>query len=108
VTPKPSPLTIATDAETKQRVGRYAQAAGLDVSTYVSIALHEAMRRDDQAPRPFAALDAEIDAAEAEAEAVHSGASATGEVTPEKSEAIARALDECFPADQRRGDAALS
>jgi hypothetical protein len=100
-------ITIATDAETKERVRRYAQAAGLDVSTYVSIAIHEAMRRDDRVARTFAVLDAEIDEAEAAAEAASSTAApTTGEVTPEKSEAIARALNEFFSSHGDRRDAA--
>lgn len=60
-----SMITIATDAETKDRVRRYAEAAGVDVTTYVSSAIGAAMQRDDLVARAFAPLDAAIEEAEA-------------------------------------------
>jgi hypothetical protein len=89
-----SMITIATDPETKERVRRYAEAAGVDLSTYVSVAIHAAMRRDDEVARTFAPLDAAIEEAEARTppEAVQEA------VTPEESASIARALDNFFSA----------
>jgi antitoxin component of RelBE/YafQ-DinJ toxin-antitoxin module len=54
---KRSMITFATDQETKERIRSYAEAAGVDVSTYVIAAVGAAMALDDQVARTFAPLD---------------------------------------------------
>ncbi|MFS8199382.1 hypothetical protein ACLVWQ_11915 [Streptomyces sp. CWNU-52B] len=54
---KRSMITFATDPDTKERIRSYAEAAGVDVSTYVMAAVGAAMALDDQVARTFAPLD---------------------------------------------------
>lgn len=100
-------ITIAVDAESKERVRSYAQAAGVDLSTYVSAAISAAMDRDDQVARAFAPLDALIDEAEQRDAQLAWPAPGSGGVTRAEGEAIDEALDAFFdtPATGRRGAA---
>jgi hypothetical protein len=59
-------ITFATDPDTKERIRSYAEAAGVDISTYVMAAVGAAMAHDDQVARTFAPLDDLIAEAEAE------------------------------------------
>ncbi|MFJ2259709.1 hypothetical protein ACIOKD_15450 [Streptomyces sp. NPDC087844] len=74
---KRSMITFATDPETKERIRSYAEASGVDVSTYVMAAVGAAMAHDDQVARTFAPLDDLI--AETEAQE-----SATGQPSSEE------------------------
>ncbi|MCW2872610.1 MAG: hypothetical protein JWL99_3930 [Streptomyces oryziradicis] len=89
-------ITIATDAETKERVRRYAQAAGVDLTTYISAAISAAMLRDDQVARTFAPLDALIDEAEERDSELPWPTGATTGISPAESDSIDHALDDFF------------
>ncbi|MEU9186937.1 hypothetical protein AB0D14_20785 [Streptomyces sp. NPDC048484] len=65
-----SMITFATDPETKERIRSYAEAAGVDVSTYIVAAVGAAMAHDDQVARTFAPPDDLIAATEAESSTV--------------------------------------
>ncbi|MGP4110133.1 hypothetical protein ACTWP5_04350 [Streptomyces sp. 4N509B] len=105
-----SMITIATDPETKERIRHHARAAGVDLSTYVSVAIHEAMRRDEEVARSFAVLDAMIEEAEADSgseDSVKGDSSPPAPGAPaEESASIARALDDFFAGQHRGRDAA--
>ncbi|WP_314415143.1 hypothetical protein [Streptomyces sp. DSM 40484] len=95
---KRSMITFATDPETKERIRSYAEAAGVDVSTYVMAAVGAAMAHDDQVARTFAPLDDLI--AEAEAQDATAG-QPTGErrqdsVPDAEREEISASLDAFF------------
>jgi hypothetical protein len=99
-------ITIAVDAGTKERVRSYAEAAGVDLSTYVSAAIAAAMIRDDQVARAFEPLDALIDEAERRDAALPWPASGAEGVGRAESEAIDQALGGFFEAPQGRQGAA--
>jgi hypothetical protein len=95
-------ITIATDSETKDRIRRYAEAAGVDLTTYISAAISSAMLRDDQVSRTFAPLDALIDEAEErDGELPWPPPTADSspepkDISPAENTSIDRALDEFF------------
>ncbi|MDI3387200.1 hypothetical protein QIS99_13460 [Streptomyces sp. B-S-A8] len=93
---KRSMITLAVDTETKERVRAYADAAGVDLTTYVAAAIGAAMERDDQVARAFAPLDELI----AETERSTPGAARPAEgadgIADGESEAIGQALDDFF------------
>jgi hypothetical protein len=89
-------ITIAVDADTKERVRRHAEAAGVDLSTYVSAAISTAMERDDQVARAFAPLDVLIDEAERRDERLPWPAPGAEGISRAESESIDRALDDFF------------
>lgn len=99
-------ITIAVDAETKERVRTYAEAAGVDLSTYVSAAISAAMSRDDLVARAFAPLDALIDEAEKRDETLQWPTPDAESVGSAEDEAIGRALDDFFDSPQGREGAA--
>ena len=89
-------ITIAVDVEAKERVRSYAEAAGVDLSTYVSAAISAAMDRDDRVARAFAPLDALIEEAE-QRDALLPWPVPGGEgVSRSEDESIDRALDDFF------------
>ncbi|MFC1418524.1 hypothetical protein [Streptacidiphilus cavernicola] len=99
-----SMITIAADAETKERVRSYAEAAGVDLSTYVSAAISAAMDRDDLVARAFAPLDVLIDEAEQRDADLPWPQSGTEPIDRGESESIDQALDDFFdtpPLDRR-------
>jgi hypothetical protein len=99
-----STITAAVDADTKERVRSCAEAAGVDLSTYVSAAISAAMDRDDQVARAFAPLDALIDEAERRDERLPWPPPGAEEAGRAESESIDRALDDFFdPPQGRRG-----
>ena len=53
-------FSISTREETHDRIRAHADAAGVDVSTYMIAAAVQQMIRDDQAAVSFATIDAEI------------------------------------------------
>ncbi|MER5221852.1 hypothetical protein [Streptomyces flaveus] len=98
-------ITFATDLETKERVRAHAQAAGVDISTYVAAAVSAAMAHGDLVVRTFSSLDSVI----AEAEARDSALPWPPEeeaATAEGREEISQALDDFFGgAPGRKGTA---
>jgi thioesterase domain-containing protein len=107
-------ITIAVDAETKERVREYADSAGVDLSTYVAAAIAAAMERDDRVARAFAPLDALIDEAETQAEAQMEADAGAGSarcrppvegeaaISRHEEEELDRALGDFFDGPQRR------
>ena len=93
-------ITIAVDPEAKELIRSYAEAAGVDLSTYVAAAISAAMARDDHVARAFAPLDAMIDEAEQRDSQLPWPARNVDPVGPADSEAIDRALDGFFDAPQ--------
>ena len=55
-------FSISTREEIHDRIRAHAEAAGVDVSTYMIAAAIQQMIRDDQAAASFATIDAEISA----------------------------------------------
>ncbi|MDQ2876117.1 MAG: hypothetical protein M3Y33_15535 [Actinomycetota bacterium] len=53
-------FSISTRDETHDRIRVHADAAGVDVSTYLIAAAVQQMIRDDQAAASFSTIDAEI------------------------------------------------
>ncbi|GAB3669445.1 hypothetical protein GCM10027589_37000 [Actinocorallia lasiicapitis] len=53
-------FSISTRDETHDRIRAHAEAAGVDISTYMIAAAVQQMLRDDQAASSFATIDAEI------------------------------------------------
>lgn len=53
-------FSISAREETHDRIRAHAEAAGVDVSTYMIAAAIQQMIRDDQAAASFATIDAEI------------------------------------------------
>jgi len=91
-------ITIAVDAETKERIRAHAEAAGVDLSTYVSAAIGAAMAHDDRVARAFAPLDALIDEAEERDTQLPWPASGGEAISQAESRSLDRALDEFFDA----------
>jgi hypothetical protein len=58
-------FSVSTRDETHDRIRTHAEAAGVDISTYMIAAAVQQMIRDDQATASFATIDAEIAADEA-------------------------------------------
>jgi hypothetical protein len=103
-------ITVAVDAETKERVRAYATSAGVDLSTYVTAAIAAAMERDERVARAFAPLDALIDEAETGRGGAggHPGEGAQGSkgqgsaISQREGEELDQALDDFFDRPQRR------
>jgi hypothetical protein len=53
-------FSISTKEETHDRIRAHADAAGVDISTYMIAAAVQQMIRDDQAAASFTTIDAEI------------------------------------------------
>lgn len=105
---KRSMITFATDPETKELIRSYAEAAGVDVSTYVMAAVGAAMAHDDQVARTFAPLDDLIAETEAQDAATVQASGEHGRESGPDSErdAVSASLDAFFGSGSgHRGDA---
>jgi hypothetical protein len=66
-------FSISTREETHDRIRAHADAAGVDISTYMIAAAVQQMIRDDQAAASFTTIDAEIAADTAGSDTAGSG-----------------------------------
>ncbi|MCX4781115.1 plasmid mobilization protein [Streptomyces sp. NBC_01264] len=102
-------ISISLEREQAERIRQHAERAGLDVSAYLVHAATRQMAETEAVEAQFAAVDALIAAAEAEAPNARHADAAVPELTERERQEVEAALDLVYGADRsgaRSGEAA--
>jgi hypothetical protein len=93
-------FTVSTASDVQAAIRTHAEAAGMDVSAYMTAAAVAQMARDDAATAAFAALDARNQAALAEAAAIpETDLPSFAALTPADQALVRRVLGSAFGSD---------